>query len=174
MDLTGAKHDLYKTPAHDVVTAIAINHDGSRLATGGDDRRIIVWDISGAHPQPLTTLLGHRDKITSLAFSPSGELLASGSEDRSVIMWSLPRDSSPGGQVGDPVVVPTVSGVTFYRARDADHETTLAVGALGLLRWPLNEADWRRTACHILGVRVLTDTERRQYLNGTRSSFTCD
>jgi WD40 repeat protein len=56
--------------------------DGSTLATGGDDRSVILWDVPGGCM--LHRLEGHAEVVTSIAFSPDGNFLASaGTSSRS-------------------------------------------------------------------------------------------
>ncbi|MCB5927765.1 hypothetical protein LJB72_19435, partial [bacterium 210820-DFI.5.26] len=55
--------------------------DSQRLAAGGADNIIRVWETSGGNP-PLA-IEQHADWVLSLAFSPDGTQLASGSRDKS-------------------------------------------------------------------------------------------
>jgi WD40 repeat protein len=55
------------------------------LASGGDDRTAILWDIPSGKSK--RTLKGHDMTVTSLAFSPDGRLLASGSGNAAVVLW---------------------------------------------------------------------------------------
>ncbi|GAA5823771.1 hypothetical protein JCM11251_003286 [Rhodosporidiobolus azoricus] len=48
------------------VTALAWDHDGTRLASGSKDTDVIVWDVVGE--VGLIRLRGHRDQITQLEF----------------------------------------------------------------------------------------------------------
>ena len=53
--------------------SMAMRLDGRSLATGGDDRSIIIWDM--APDDGLTKarkLIDHSDKVTSLAYSVDG------------------------------------------------------------------------------------------------------
>jgi WD40 repeat protein/serine/threonine protein kinase len=67
------------------VWSVAYSPDGSRLASGGDDHKLILSDAhSGA---VLAILNGHTQVIRSVAFSSDGSLLGSASADHSVRVW---------------------------------------------------------------------------------------
>jgi WD40 repeat protein len=59
---------------------IALSADGRRLAAGGGDGRITIWDV--ASHQEVTTLEGHEESVRQLAFTPDGDHLVSASKDR--------------------------------------------------------------------------------------------
>ena len=65
--------------------------DGDRLASGSDDRSIIVWNLTDG--TQITKLEGHTDKVRCLA-ALDGNRLASGSKDEYVIIWNL-ADGEP-------------------------------------------------------------------------------
>jgi WD40 repeat protein len=69
------------------VNAISFSADGELMATGGDDRTVILWDT--ATGKARHTLKGHDLTVTSLAFSSDGVLLASGSGNASVVLWDV-------------------------------------------------------------------------------------
>jgi WD40 repeat protein len=70
-----------------VVNALAFSPDGTTLASGGDDRTAILWDIASGRAK--RTLKGHDLTVTSLAFSPDGLTLASGSGNAAVVLWNV-------------------------------------------------------------------------------------
>jgi WD40 repeat protein/energy-coupling factor transporter ATP-binding protein EcfA2 len=70
------------------VAALAIGPDGSRLASGGQDSEITIWDIENRRALK-PSLVGHSGAITALAFSPDGRILASASLDRTARIWNL-------------------------------------------------------------------------------------
>lgn len=76
------------------INTMAFTPDGRRLATGGDDRKIRIWDVSRVHrPTVGTTIPGDQpEDVESLVFSADGRILVSGAYDGSVRIW----DTTPG------------------------------------------------------------------------------
>jgi hypothetical protein len=69
----------------DEVFAVAFHPDGTRLATGGRDGAVWLWDLE--RDEEVARLPGHITYVWSLAFSPDGTTLASGSGDFTVRLW---------------------------------------------------------------------------------------
>jgi len=70
------------------VTSLVWSPDGKTLASGSEDKTIIVWDMTTYQPIG-TPLTGHTGDINSVAFSPDGKTLASGSDDGTIIVWDV-------------------------------------------------------------------------------------
>jgi WD40 repeat protein len=69
----------------DAVYALGFSPDGKRLATGGDDRTLRVWDLAAGNE--LFTGTGHDARIWQIVYHPGGEWIASAGNDRMVRIW---------------------------------------------------------------------------------------
>jgi small GTP-binding protein len=67
--------------------SIAWSHDGRQLATAGLDHWVRVWSAEGDAPEPIHTMVGHRDSILGIAWSPDGRSIASASKDGTVKIY---------------------------------------------------------------------------------------
>ena len=67
--------------------------DNHRLATGGTDDRITVWDLDSQ--QPISQLVGHTGTVAALACDGTGNVLVSGSYDTTLCIWNLGNKQIP-------------------------------------------------------------------------------
>jgi WD40 repeat protein len=67
------------------VYTLAFSPDGSRLASGGNDNVIIIWDPKFG--DSLLELRGHAAYVHAVSFSPDGASLVSASGDGTVRVW---------------------------------------------------------------------------------------
>jgi WD40 repeat protein len=73
------------------VRSLAFRDDGQRLATGGDDTTVIVWNIAEwKSPRPIDKpMQGHHGDIQSLVFEKGGDHLMSAARDETWARWNL-------------------------------------------------------------------------------------
>ncbi|MBX3464584.1 MAG: protein kinase [Planctomycetes bacterium] len=72
------------------VLRAAWSPDGARIATTGDDGKVLLWDARTGELQ--RTLLGHSHWVTEVVFHPDGARLLTASQDRTVRTWWLDDD----------------------------------------------------------------------------------
>jgi WD40 repeat protein/serine/threonine protein kinase len=85
--LKGLCHrDLLTLRGHGgMVSEVAWNRDGTRLASASWDRTVKVWETGTG--KEAFTCRGHTQQVVSVAWSPDGTRLASAGQDRMVRVW---------------------------------------------------------------------------------------
>jgi WD40 repeat protein len=73
------------------ILALAWSPNGTRLASGSEDRNVVLWDSEGRALQRLTDHVG---PVRALAWSPDAGRVATGSDDRSAIVWDAETGAS--------------------------------------------------------------------------------
>lgn len=148
------------------IGSLAVNADGTILATGSDDRTIALWAIgSDGGLLERSRLRGNEERVTSIAFNPDGHWLASASEDNLVRLFNL--DGAI--EVGDPIPTNGVATIAFDPA--ADRRLYVATTALDV--WDLRFESWRTMACEIIGSRRLVTVEKDKFLRGVPAIDPC-
>ncbi|GGO00229.1 toll/interleukin-1 receptor domain-containing protein [Nocardia rhizosphaerihabitans] len=79
------------------VRVTTVSSDGRRIASGGQDRNIVIWDAASG--TPIRVLTGHRSWIRKLAFSQDGRRIVSESADNEIRLW----DAERGDAIGAPL-----------------------------------------------------------------------
>jgi ribosomal RNA-processing protein 9 len=69
------------------ILCVAASEDGKFVATGGNDKKLIIWEAASL--KPLKVFHQHRDAVTALAFRKGTSQLFSASKDRTIKIWSL-------------------------------------------------------------------------------------
>jgi WD40 repeat protein len=80
----------------DTVNCIAATKDGKKLASGGCDRVVNVWDLSEGYAKPKLeqSFENHADWVLGVAFSADGKFLLTGSRDKTAKVWDLTAKES--------------------------------------------------------------------------------
>ena len=69
------------------IRSVCFSPDGQFLATGAEDYKIRIWNLSSRSIKQVLT--GHEQDIYSLDFSADGRMLVSGSGDKTVRVWDF-------------------------------------------------------------------------------------
>src|SRR6266566_3032847 len=80
---TEVLHELDKHNGE--VWQVQFSHDGTRLASCGGDRHVIVWDVPSF--DVLFKLDGHEGGVGNISWSPDDSLLVSCGRDRYAKIW---------------------------------------------------------------------------------------
>jgi len=75
------------------VRAVAYSADGARLASGGNDHAVRLWDASTG--EAIAVLCKHSDTVKSVAFMPEGKGFVSGAEDGTIRSWNVDNIVAP-------------------------------------------------------------------------------
>jgi len=106
------------------LVSASVSLDGTRLATGGWDKTVTLWDVKTE--KPIRYMTGHTGEIKALAFSPNGKQLVSGGAHT----WEYHEDEDgstfrPGGSY--TVMVIDGKSYYFYFGKESHTDTTAKV-----------------------------------------------
>ncbi|KAF9222315.1 WD40 repeat-like protein [Gyrodon lividus] len=77
----------------DWFNCLAVTRDGKRILSGGDDKKMKVWDVE-TH-EPIKAWEGHTGGILCIAMSPDDQLVASAGDNGKIVI----REMKEGGQI---------------------------------------------------------------------------
>lgn len=141
------------------VSTVAVSPDNKRVAAGGEDRTLRIWEAGPTFGEDATNqLLGHTGRIRLIAFAPDSQMVATASADASVRVWTLSRIRSsqraifphscevkclawsPDGKwiaTGDQAGIVRIWEAAAVKT-SASHELPMPIANLGLLAFTLD------------------------------------
>lgn len=166
------RQPVLRERAERITEALAFSADGTKVAVGGGQGAIELWDVpSRSH----RTLAGHRFDVGSLAFSPDSTLLVSTNTREAPVVWSMVtgqrlatvpaekvREVTFVKETGQLVTASTDQGVRFWDL-SGGVPTQLAELPLGSpLAWDISvPAGGRMAVADEYGLVTIWDIERR-------------
>ncbi len=120
--------------ADDEVLCIAVSADGKKIASGGCDRLVNIWDISAGldKAKAETPIENHADWVFGVAFSPDGKNLFTSSRDKTAKVWDIGARESvitfPDHQNTVYAVLPALAGKSGLSAGE-DNQLRMWVAA---------------------------------------------
>ncbi|KAJ1906857.1 hypothetical protein IWQ60_011985, partial [Tieghemiomyces parasiticus] len=76
-----------ENPHHGEIHTLHVSHDGTMVATGGQDRRVKVFDSRSGNLK--YTLSGCLQSVLHVWFSPTDDLILATSSDNAIRVWAL-------------------------------------------------------------------------------------
>lgn len=130
---TGKKVAVYKGKKGDKelgghtnhIYALALSSDGKYLASGGKDKKILVWETDKNTSKD--SFHGHRAAITALTFRLGSHDLYSGSDDRTVKLWNLDDMAFVDTLFGHKAEITAIDSLARERCVTSSLDKTVAI-----------------------------------------------
>jgi mitogen-activated protein kinase organizer 1 len=71
------------------INAAVFNSDGGYCMTGGDDRRVLLWNPHRDEPVPIKEYSVHNQRVLDIAIALDNGSFASCGGDRTVFVWDV-------------------------------------------------------------------------------------
>ena len=128
-------HDLY-------VSALSFSPDGSRLASGSDDRTVRIWRADGSAE---AVLHGHADMVLTVEWIDSATVV-SGGQDGTIRLWDVP--SCLRG-IGGPLAS-GLDGAVVDAVLDEERSALVVAQGNATVTWPIGSDVLGDRACSVI------------------------
>jgi hypothetical protein len=116
----------------DEIFTLALSPDGKKLAAGGCDRLVRVWDLASGKLEHA--IENHADWVLGVTFTPDGKGLATASRDKTAKVWDLAAKESL-------LTFPDHQDHVYAVAITADGKTGISIGSDKNIRsWQATDA----------------------------------
>lgn len=150
------------TPDAGAISSLVYSSDGSRIATGGWDQTVRLWDAVAR--QPIGVPRDQGDAVVAVAFRQDGKMVASAAyATPTVMLWDVEEQIASGS-------LPHSSGSVLAFSADGTRMATL--DGADVIAWDVNVESWIAVACHVAG-RSLSTAEWQRYLGDEAYHETC-
>jgi len=108
----------------DSVLALAASADGKKLAAGGCDRAVRIYDLSGGYDKAKLeqTIENHADWVLGVALTKDGKYLLTAGRDKTAKVWDLAKKESV-------ITIPEHQDIVYGVAAGPDGTLGFSVGA---------------------------------------------
>jgi eukaryotic-like serine/threonine-protein kinase len=137
-----------------------LSKDRKRIATGGSDGHVRVWDAMTL--QPIGMPLKHSATVHSIAFHPDGRRIATGGDGPGVRLW----DITTGKAIDEPL---PYSGTVYSLAFDPKGKILLVAGRGGKIeRWDTTTGELAGETIQVTGnvLSAVFSPDGQQFLIG--------
>jgi WD40 repeat protein len=156
---TGAGRELVAVADNRVRSSrLALSSDGTRLAVGTAQDRVVIWRVDGGLPVQVVAELDHEGDVDAIDIGGDDRVVAASAGAGTVSMWDLDTGRSLG-------TIPSRSPVAV-RSDPSGSDVVVGEDA-GLQMWDLSIERLLREACAVAN-RELTAEEWRFYIGGER------
>ena len=86
-EIDSRRQSKFKKGHARAVNSIALNAEESRMASAGDDQKVILWDLTKTSDRQVAVLSSHKMPVKDVVFSKSGDFVFCASDSIKIYDW---------------------------------------------------------------------------------------